>query len=82
MARVRGPLLSESARGSFGPRLTFSDRKSGQQARYQRAQIDYENAPRKIQRDAFRNGITLWGSMPTNEKNYWNEIESKGYADV
>ena len=38
MAKVRGPLLSKFCSGSIGDRLTFSVRKSGQQARFQRAQ--------------------------------------------
>lgn len=82
MAKLKGPLLSNTASGTFGPRLTFSRRTSGQQVRTQHAQVDYENTKRKIVRDAFRYAIILWNSMPANEKRYWTEIESKGYADV
>lgn len=82
MAKLKGPLLSLSASGSVGPRLTFSERNSGPQARYQKAQKDYENAPRKTQRDAYRLGIELWNYLPDAEKAYWDEIERRGYADV
>lgn len=82
MAKLKGPLLSLSASGSVGPRLTFSKRKSGSQARFQRAQKDYENAARKTQRDSYRLGIELWNYLPAAEKAYWDEIERKGYADV
>jgi len=82
MAKITGPLLSASASGSIGPRLTFSKRTTGQQVRYQRPQKDYENAARKIWRDAFRYGLILWRALPAIEKAYWDQIESKGYADV
>jgi hypothetical protein len=62
--------------------LTFSKRTSGQQVRYQRAQVDYENKARLTQREKFSLGVTLWNSMPKAEKSYWDEIEMKGYADV
>jgi len=82
MAKITGPLLSASASGSIGPRLTYSKRTSGHQVRIQRKQKDYENIQRKIVRDAFRAGLTLWTSLPTIEKKYWDEIEQKGYANV
>jgi len=82
MAKINGPLLSNTAHGSLGPRLTFSKRTTGQQVRYQRPQKDYENIARTIARDAFRYGLILWRALPAAEKAYWDEIESKGYADV
>lgn len=82
MAKVKGPLLSESASGSIGPRLTFSKRASGSQVRYQKAQTDYENAARKVIRDNYRAALVLWNSMPCAERAYWDEIERTGYADV
>jgi hypothetical protein len=82
MAKLTGPLLSVNAHGTVADVLTFSKRSSGNQVRYQRAQKDYENAARKIARDAFRNALLLWNALTAAEKAYWNEIESKGYADV
>jgi len=82
MAKLKGPLMSLDAGGSFGPVLTFSSRRSGSQVRHQRAQVDYENAARKTVRDAYRLGMELWGYLPAEEKAYWTEVERKGYTDV
>ncbi len=82
MAKLKGPLFSLDAHGSFGPRLTFSSRASGSQVRVQRKQKDYENTARETVRNAYRWGIELWNSMPDEEKAYWTEVEKKGYADV
>jgi hypothetical protein len=68
MAKLKGPLLSETARGSFGPRLTFSRRPSGQQARYQRAQKDYENEARAAQRIKFFIAKNWWKQMTATEQ--------------
>ena len=72
--KLTGPLLSETASGSMGPRLTFSQRKSGQQVRFQRAQKDVITAPRTAQRLKFTQGLLLWNSMPDNEKHYWDML--------
>lgn len=45
--------MSEEASGTVGNLITFSKRKSGQQARYQRKQKDVITAPRTAQRDKF-----------------------------
>lgn len=82
MAKTKGPLFSNTAWGTIRRALTFSRRTSGQQVRYQRAQVDYENPARATQREKFSLGLVLWRALPTNEKDYWNEIEMKGYADV
>lgn len=74
MAKITGPLFSISASGSIGPRLTYSKRTSGAQVRIQKAQKDYENTARKVVRDAYRAGLTLWGSMPQSEHNKWGDI--------
>lgn len=82
MAKLTGPLFSLQARGSVGPALTFSERRSGSQVRFQKKQVDYENAARKTVRDAYRWGIELWNYLTPTEKAYWTEVERKGYADV
>ena len=82
MAKIVGPLFSNSAHGSVDRALTFSSRHSGEQVRFQKKQPDYENTARKTVRDAYSWGIVLWNSLPADEKAYWTEIERKGYADV
>jgi len=78
MAKINGPLLSVKASGTIGPRLTFSVRKSGQQARFQRAQKDRITPNRTLQRAKFLLGLTMWRLLPPDEKYYWTIVESKG----
>lgn len=68
MAKVTGPLLSERAHGTFNDVLTFSQRKSCQQARYQRKQLDRETAARLLERGTFLDGVIYWGTLTTAEK--------------
>jgi len=82
MVKLVGPLLSLQAHGTLGRALTFSTRREGAQVRYQRKQTDYENTARETVREAYHLGIELWNSMPQNEKDYWKEVERKGYANV
>jgi len=77
MAKLKGPLLSLTARGSFGPRLTFSDRTSGQQVRYQRAQVDYENDARLQQRTRFFMAKEWWLDLTAAEKSEWETIAAE-----
>jgi len=72
MAKLTGPLLSETAHGSVGKILTFSKRKSGQQAR------SY-NKPRKIpspkqrgQRRLTEFLVAQWQNMSDPDKATWN----------
>ncbi|MFZ2153992.1 MAG: hypothetical protein WAV16_02060 [Candidatus Moraniibacteriota bacterium] len=51
--KLVGPLHSESARGTFGGVLTFSERESGSQVRYQRKQKDKITPSRTAQRNKF-----------------------------
>jgi len=82
MAKITGPLLSQEARGSIGPRLTFSVRKSGQQARFQSPQKDVVTVKRTVQREKFSLGLDLWRSLPDNEKYYWNVLLKNGEVDI
>jgi len=68
MAKITGPLLSISASGSIGPRLTYSKRTSGQQVRYQRAQTDYVNEARATQRGYFQTAVGWWREMTADEQ--------------
>lgn len=72
MAKIEGPLLSMGASGSMGPRLTFSQRKSGQQVRFQRKQKDYVNTARTTQRGYFQTAAGWWGEM--------TDVEQAGFA--
>jgi len=74
MAKITGPLFSETARGTFGPRLTFSQRKSGQQARYQHSPKDYETEARAVQRRFFSMIIDWWQTLTATERAEWDII--------
>lgn len=73
MVRLKGPLMSMSASGSIGPRLTFSQRKSGPQVRFQRAQKDVVSVARTRQRDLFTEAVSAWNSMTLIAKEVYNE---------
>jgi len=53
--KVSGPLQSEEAHGTVANFLTFSKRKTGQQARYQNKQKDANSSDQQIQRAKFLN---------------------------
>lgn len=74
MAKITGPLFSQEASGSMGPRLTFSHRKSGQQVRFQKKQKDYNTADQATQRNYFELGSTAWGTLTPQEKQQWNDF--------
>ena len=61
--KVFGPMHSDSARGTFGGLLTFSERKSGSQVRFQRKQKDKITASRTTQRNKFLQAKEMWGLM-------------------
>ena len=75
MAKINGPLLSIAASGSMGPRLTFSQRKSGQQVRFQRAQADVITSTRTTQRGYFQTAAGWWGEMTAAEKSDFGGYE-------
>lgn len=72
MAKLKGPLLSEDAHGSFGPRLTFSSRKSGSQVRYQKAQADRTTPARTTQRSFFSTSVGWWHELSAAEQAEWD----------
>jgi hypothetical protein len=71
MAKLNGPLMSIDARGSLGPRLTFSTRSSGPQCRFQSKQADAQSAGQLLQRGFFSTAITWWGMLTPVEKGLW-----------
>jgi hypothetical protein len=88
--KVIGPLHSQEAHGTLGDVLTFSKKKVGQLARYQRKQRDVLTISRTEQRQKFQNasfgcrfleygeaifGVALFG----NEKSlYLEEAKRQG----
>ena len=74
MAKLKGPLFSNEASGSMGPRLTFSQRKSGQQVRFQKAQVDVITTDRTTQRDYFALGYAAWNTLNAAEQKQWNDF--------
>lgn len=82
MVKIRAPLMSASASGTMGEVLTFSQRKSGPQVRYQRGQKSESTPAREPIRHAYRTGVELWHYLPGYEKSHWKEFACKGFADV
>ena len=74
MAKVAGPLFSQEASGAMGPRLTFSQRKSGQQVRIQKAQADVTTAGRTTQRDYFSTAYAAWNTLSDADQQEWNDF--------
>jgi hypothetical protein len=72
--KIKGPLLSNLASGSIGPHLTFSQRKSGQQARYQKAQVDVITSARTTQRSYFDEAVGKWNSLSDEQRQQWNDF--------
>ena len=72
MAKLDGPLLSESAHGSIGKRLTYSRRSSGNQVRFQAANHDANSILQQTQRALFLVALGLWNSLTTEEQELWN----------
>jgi len=77
MAKLTGPLFSQAASGTMGPRLTFSQRKSGQQVRFQRKQKDYVNTARTTQRGYFQTAAGWWSEMTAAEKSSFAGYDEK-----
>ena len=73
MVKLAGPLFSESARGSLGPRLTFSERKKVKQVRFQRAQKDVLTLARTLQRARFKMAFSWWHELTPTEQAEWHE---------
>ena len=78
MAKLTGPLFSLQAGGSIGPRLTYSQRKSGAQVRVQKAQLDVITADRSTERGYFQDSATAWGTLSDDEKSQWNVFNAGG----
>ncbi len=79
MSKVTGPLFSEKASGLIGERLVFSQRKSGQQARFQKAQkIENPTWSQTDEQSLYRVIYARWLSFSAGEKAvYDDECKSK-----
>lgn len=71
MAKIKGPLLSLTASGKIAERLVFSIRSSGQQARFQKKQIDIITASRQYQREAYLEAVNAWKALSDVAKIEW-----------
>jgi len=80
--KINGPLFSLTASGSLGKEITFSQRRSGQEARFQHRQKNSKTALQLEQQEAFILGIELWGSLDGDERAFWKQIMLFGDADV
>lgn len=72
MAKLVGPLLSITASGHFKNRLTYSQRKTGAQVRLQKKQKDKITTARTGWRDHFKNAVSEWNALTTDQKNVYN----------
>lgn len=74
MVKIKHPLLSAEASGMIGPRLTYSKRASGQQARIQKAQADVITDGRTTQRNYFIEAYGKWNSLSDGDQGLWNDF--------
>jgi hypothetical protein len=74
MVKIIGPLHSDSASGGLASVLTFSNRKSGPQVRFQRKQKDVITTLRTAQRSKFSLAISWWNLLDSSEKQEWNVL--------
>jgi len=74
MVKLTGPLHSETARGSVGEALTYSNRKSGAQVRFQKKQKDVITTLRTAQRVKFQLARDWWLMLNDSEKQQWNQL--------
>lgn len=77
MAKIKSPLMSQSASGTIAGNITFSVRTSGQQVRFQKKQKDKITSLRSDHRTIFSSAITAWNLLTSTQKRSWN-IQAKG----
>lgn len=83
MAKLRGPLMSQNASGTIGPRMTFSNRKSGAQVRIQNAQKKKIQISTAVQKRLYDFAVARWNSYTQGEKNAYilvaKNLKMSGY---
>lgn len=77
MAKTKLPLFSLTASGSVAGLLTFSQRNTGQQVRYQRKQKDRYTNSRALQRWRYMEAVNSWNNLDEFEKNHLS-MEARG----
>jgi len=74
MAKLTGPLMSLEARGSLGPGLTYSERKSGSQVRTQQKQVIPKPSYASTDNQSlYRLIIARWNSFTQEQQDTYNE---------
>jgi len=73
MPKLTGPLLSLRASGSVAKNLTYSERKTGSLARWQKKQKDVLTSERVEWRARFLQAVAAWHALTENEKEVYNE---------
>jgi len=71
MVKIKSPLMSETAHGTIGGVLTFSERASGAQVRTQKKQKDISTPARTIQREKYTEAVEAWNQLIGSEKATW-----------
>ena len=75
MVKTTSPLMSMEARGSIAKFLTFSERKSGSQVRWQKKQKNIQNKYKQTDvRSLYRLIYAKWLSLTEDEKNTYRNI--------
>jgi len=74
MAKIKAPLLSEEAHGSIGGVLTYSQRKSGSQTRFQKGQKDFLSAARINPRAYYSASCGWWNQLTASEQAEWEVV--------
>ena len=74
MAKTKGPLMSLAASGLIAERLVFSQRRSGQQARFQKAQKDVITPDRTISRSNYSAAVAAWNNLDLVIKDSFNNL--------
>jgi len=64
--------MSARASGQIGERLVFSDRRSGQQARFQKAQKDVITSDRSVHRANYSAAVAAWNDLDQATKESFN----------
>ena len=71
MAKLVAPLFSLNASGSIGEALTFSNRRSGAQVRFQKKQKDKRSDDQLSQRELFKTARDWWHTLTPAEQAEW-----------
>lgn len=82
MATIIGPLMSVTAHGSIGSRLTFSDRKTGQQVRFQNRQVDVKSVAQEAQRSDFLEAVAGWNALTESEQQEFEDRSKELFLNM